>query len=115
MVDKTKKDPVEEGAQKSEKAKKKGWTITGIAAVVLAILVAGTGTGGYLVHLSNTSPQFCASCHIMEQNVTSYLSSNDLDNVHAGYPWYSTINLQYKRVKYPSSGGGLCKKSGTQS
>lgn len=83
MVDKTKKDPVENETKKDEKAKKKSWTITGIAAVVLAILVAGTGTGGYLVHLSNTSPQFCATCHIMQQNVNSYLSSNDMDNIHA--------------------------------
>lgn len=83
MVDKTKKDPVEKEKQQDKKSKKRGWTITGVAAVVLAILIAGTGTGGYLVHLSNTSPEFCATCHIMQKNVDSYLSSNDMDNIHA--------------------------------
>jgi hypothetical protein len=35
-----------------------------------------------VVHLSNTNPQFCATCHIMQPNVTSYLTSNNLDYVH---------------------------------
>lgn len=50
-----------------------------IAAVLLVVGVAG---GSYLVHLSNTSPEFCATCHIMDRNVTSYLTSTDLDNLH---------------------------------
>ena len=62
------------------KNKKKVWTIIGI--VVLFLVIAGGATGGYLIHLSNTSPQFCATCHIMDFNVNSYLTSNDLDNVH---------------------------------
>ena len=67
----------------TEKKKKKRlgvWAILGIIAGVL-VVVGGAG-GGYLIHLSNTSPQFCATCHIMDYNVTSYLTSNDLDNVH---------------------------------
>jgi len=64
-----------------KKNKKKGvWTVIGI--IVLVLVVAGGAGGGYLLHLSNTSPEFCATCHIMEPNVTSYLTSNDLDNVH---------------------------------
>lgn len=65
----------------TKKKKKLGvWAIIGIILGVL-VVVGGAG-GGYLIHLSNTSPKFCATCHIMEPNVTSYLSSSDLDNVH---------------------------------
>jgi len=60
--------------------KKSAWPIIGI--IVLVLVVIGGAAGGYMIHLSNTSPQFCATCHIMEPNVTSYLTSNDLDNVH---------------------------------
>jgi hypothetical protein len=51
-----------------------------IAVVVIAILAAA---GGYVVHLSNTDPSFCGTCHIMQANVTSYLTSSNLDHVHA--------------------------------
>jgi hypothetical protein len=50
-----------------------------IALVAIAVLFAA---GSYVVHLSNTSPQFCATCHVMQPNVTSYLTSANLDNVH---------------------------------
>jgi len=83
MVDKTKTNPAEKDTLKVKKSQKQGLAIVGIAVVILAITLVGTGTGGYLVHLSNTSPEFCASCHIMEKNVNSYLSSNDMDNIHA--------------------------------
>jgi len=56
------------------------WAIVGIAAS--ALLVAASAGGGYLIHLSNTSPQFCGTCHIMDRAVNSYLGSNDLDNLH---------------------------------
>lgn len=72
------------GQQKVNQAKKNRrlgvWSIVGIVAA--ALLVAVSSGGGYLIHLSNTSPQFCATCHIMDRYVTSYLSSNDLDNLH---------------------------------
>jgi nitrate/TMAO reductase-like tetraheme cytochrome c subunit len=51
-----------------------------VAVVVIAVLAAA---GGYVVHLSNTSPAFCGTCHIMQANVTSYLTSSNLDHVHA--------------------------------
>jgi hypothetical protein len=50
-----------------------------IAVVTIAVLLAA---GFYVVHLSNTSPQFCGTCHIMQPNVTSYLTSSNLDHVH---------------------------------
>jgi hypothetical protein len=50
-----------------------------IAIVVLAVL----GLGGVaVIHQSDTNPNFCGLCHIMQPNVTSYLSSNHLDAVH---------------------------------
>jgi len=67
--------------EKIKKSRRKGpWTIIGI--VVLVILVGAGISGGYVLHLSNTSPEFCATCHIMQPNVTSYLTSNNLDNIH---------------------------------
>jgi hypothetical protein len=50
-----------------------------VAVVVIAVFIAA---GLYVVHLSNTNPQFCGSCHIMQPNVTSYLTSPNLDHVH---------------------------------
>lgn len=70
-----------EEVKKAKSNKKLGvWAIVGI--IVAALVVVGGAGGGYLIHLSNTSPEFCATCHIMDKNVTSYLSSNDLDNIH---------------------------------
>jgi hypothetical protein len=74
-------EPQVEPKAKEKKARKLGtWAIVGIVAAVL--VVVGGATAGYLLHLSDTSPEFCATCHIMDPNVTSYLTSNDLDNVH---------------------------------
>lgn len=71
----------EEQLKQVKKNKRLGvWAIIGIVVAALAV-IGGTG-GGYLVHLSNTSPEFCATCHIMDKYVTSYLSSNHLDNLH---------------------------------
>ncbi|MBP9676033.1 MAG: cytochrome c3 family protein [Anaerolineaceae bacterium] len=75
------KAEVKEPVKQTRTNKKKGvWTVIGIIAAVL--LVVGVAGGSYLVHLSNTSPEFCATCHIMDRNVTSYLTSTDLDNLH---------------------------------
>ena len=62
--------------------KKTPGLLFGIGVIVLLLIVAGGGVGGYLLHLSDTSPEFCGSCHIMQKNVTSYLTSSNLDNVH---------------------------------
>lgn len=80
MEEKTNSEPAEIVTPKVKKSKKQVWTIVGIVAIVLVIV--GGATGGYLLHLSNTSPEFCATCHVMDKNVNSYLSSNDLDNIH---------------------------------
>ena len=79
--DKVNTETTEKETQAVKKSKKQIWTIVGV--VVLILVIAGVGTSGYLIHLSNTSPEFCATCHIMQRNVTSYLTSNDMDHVHA--------------------------------
>ena len=81
MVEKDETQKPEKVNNKIKKSKKQVWTIIGI--VVLALVVAGGATGGYLLHLSNTSPEFCGTCHLMDRNVDSYLTSNHLDNLHA--------------------------------
>jgi cytochrome c nitrite reductase small subunit len=63
--------------------KKPGWLKISIGANIAVVAIAVLfGAGSYVVHLSDTSLQFCASCHIMQANVTSYLTSSNLDNVH---------------------------------
>jgi hypothetical protein len=53
--------------------------IANIAVLVIAVLIAA---GGYVIHQSDTNPNFCGLCHIMQRNVTSYQTSSDLDHVH---------------------------------
>jgi nitrate/TMAO reductase-like tetraheme cytochrome c subunit len=53
--------------------------IANIVVVVVAVLGAG---GAAVIHQSDTNPNFCGLCHIMQPKVTSYLSSNHMDNIH---------------------------------
>ncbi|MCX6055053.1 MAG: cytochrome c3 family protein [Chloroflexi bacterium] len=73
-------EKVEEITTAKKNKRKQVWTVLGI--VVLFLVIAGGATGGYLVYLSDTSPKFCSTCHIMDFNVNSYLTSNDMDNIH---------------------------------
>lgn len=53
-----------------------------ISNIVIVALVA-VGLGGMAVlHQSDTNPNFCASCHIMQPNVNSYLTGTNLDHAH---------------------------------
>ena len=80
-MEKNKDTEKEQKAAKSKKKfTKKTWTT--LIIILAGLIVVGGAAGGYMIHLSNTSPQFCATCHLMDRNVTSYLTSNDLDNVH---------------------------------
>ncbi len=47
--------------------------------LVIVALVAGSA---FVVHLSDTDPNFCGTCHVMQAHVTSYFTSGNLDNVH---------------------------------
>ncbi len=81
-----KRHPKPEGIQATrppDASKRARWLkisiIANIAVLAVALVLLA---GGYVVHLSNTSPQFCGTCHIMQANVTSYLTSSNLDHVH---------------------------------
>jgi nitrate/TMAO reductase-like tetraheme cytochrome c subunit len=56
--------------------------ISVIVNIVLVVIIAIAGVSGVLLHQSDTNPNFCATCHIMQPNVTSYLTSNNLDHIH---------------------------------
>jgi len=59
------------------------WFKISLIANIIIVVVIGLGfTGMVLIHQSDTNPNFCATCHIMKPNVTSYQTSNHLDNVH---------------------------------
>jgi len=71
----------EGGPAKANKLSQLSWiTLVGGTFLVTVLLL---GTGGYVIHQSNTNPEFCGTCHIMQDNVQSYLSSSDMDHVHA--------------------------------
>lgn len=55
--------------------------IGGIWIFVLVVLFSGLGITT-VDQYSHSTPQFCASCHNMENHVESYLSSKHLDNIH---------------------------------
>jgi cytochrome c nitrite reductase small subunit len=50
-----------------------------LAVIVLAVFGI---SGGIVVHQSDVNPNFCAICHVMQPNVTSYMTGNTLDHVH---------------------------------
>jgi hypothetical protein len=52
----------------------------GAAVVVIAVIALA---GGIVLHQSNTNPQFCGLCHVMQSHVDSYMSGHTLDSVHA--------------------------------
>lgn len=66
------------------KPKKKNWVKISITAniILLAVIVLGL-SGMAIIHESDTNPEFCGTCHIMDPYVESYLTSHTLDSVHA--------------------------------
>ena len=80
---KTKNVEIEQKNQ-PEEAKKFTWFKFSVIANI--ILVAGVGialASMAIIHQSDTNPEFCSTCHIMEPYVESYLPSHPMDNVHA--------------------------------
>lgn len=72
--------------EEEKKAKKKKFKISiSITTVLLVVCIAMViGISGYSIHSGFAkNPSFCATCHNMESHVTSYLSSDHLDNLHA--------------------------------
>jgi hypothetical protein len=82
---KIKKETPEAETQEGAVIKKKpNWvkiSIIANIALVAGILVA---LGSMVIlHQSDTNPEFCKTCHVMDRYVESYLTSNTLDHVHA--------------------------------
>ena len=77
------KKPFEDPAVKPPKKKMSRWLkISLIANISIVVLVLFALGGLEVIHQSDTNPNFCGLCHIMEANVTSYLTSSNLDHVH---------------------------------
>ncbi len=57
--------------------------ISAIANIILVVVIAASAGTLVALHQSDTNPNFCATCHLMDSHVTSYLTSNNLDNIHA--------------------------------
>lgn len=69
--------------QTAEDKKETNWTkILLFSNIGIVILIAFGLSGMAIIHQSDTNPNLCASCHIMQPNVNSYLSGNTLDHVH---------------------------------
>lgn len=106
-----------------EGAKKSGWLKIMIALNVVLVTVAVLAiAGGVILHESDTNPQFCATCHLMQKNVNSYMTSNNLDHLHqlAGvqckdchnYPIPAEIasGINFVRGNYTTADDGSLKK-----
>jgi hypothetical protein len=91
-----------------------------IVIIVVAILIGGSA---YVINQSNTNPNFCAICHLMQSHVTSYETGPNLDHVHelAGvqckdchdYPLSAEISsaIDYVTGNYKTdSSGNLLKR-----
>jgi cytochrome c nitrite reductase small subunit len=78
-------EPEGKPSEDQPKAKKKpNWfKISIIANIVIVALIAVAAASMGIIYQSDTNPNFCGTCHIMDRNVTSYLTSVNLDHVHA--------------------------------
>jgi len=64
--------------------KKRDWLKISFFANIALIIVLGSYAGvSTVVHQSDTNPNFCGSCHVMQSHVTSYFTSGNLDSAHA--------------------------------
>jgi hypothetical protein len=80
-----------QAAQAGKPRKKINWLKASIVANVAIIAVVAIGLGSMAVlRQSDTNPSFCGLCHVIQANVTSYLTSSNLDHVH------STAGVQCK-------------------
>ncbi|MDR3575933.1 MAG: cytochrome c3 family protein [Anaerolineaceae bacterium] len=99
--------------------KKPDWLkISIIADIVVVALIAIVLAGVEVEHQSNTNPKFCALCHVMQYNVNSYLTGNNLDHVHAlagvqckdchNYPISSEVSsgIKYITGNYTTTSAG---------
>lgn len=77
------RQPDETNALPEPKPNKRLWFKLSIAAnIAIMVGIVIVATGAFVIHESNTNPDFCASCHLMQSHVTSYDTSGNLDYVH---------------------------------
>jgi hypothetical protein len=69
--------------QPAPKGKPNWLKISVIANIAVLVIGVGLAAGGFMLYQSNTNPQMCATCHLMQSHVTSYLTGKNLDSVHA--------------------------------
>ncbi|MCE1253740.1 MAG: cytochrome c3 family protein [Anaerolineae bacterium] len=63
---------------------KKNWIKISIAAnIVLLAGIVFALAGMQILHQSDTNPEFCRTCHVMDRYVENYLTGNTLANAHA--------------------------------
>lgn len=68
---------------KDKSLKNINWIKVLIISNISFVILIGVSLGSMaMIHQSDTNPNFCASCHIMQPNVSSYLTSNHLDQIH---------------------------------
>ncbi len=66
------------------KKRKINWGKASIAAnIALLVAVILVAAGAVIIHESDTNPEFCGTCHIMQDKVTSYMEGTYLDHIHA--------------------------------
>lgn len=76
--------PTETNTISPVEPKKRNWLkISVIANIVILVIVATVSASAAVVHQSDVNPNFCGTCHVMQSHVTSYLTSDNLDNAHA--------------------------------
>lgn len=82
---KGKSEPGEENPEKPVQVKNglNWFKISMIANAAIILGIAASMGGMAVIHQSDTNPAFCGTCHNMQKQVTSYLDSNHMDNVHA--------------------------------
>jgi nitrate reductase cytochrome c-type subunit len=72
-----------ENASDQTGPKKANWLKISVIANIVVVVLAIIGLAGVeVMHQSNTNPNFCGTCHIMQPNVQSYLTGKNLDHVH---------------------------------
>lgn len=82
MAKKLKEKVVTEEGQVKVK-KPRNWLKISVIANIIIIAGIGVALGAMeIIHQSDTNPNFCGTCHIMDRYVESYLGSNDMDHVH---------------------------------
>ena len=75
--------PTENSQGDQVQPKKPNWLkISVIGDIVIVVVIALLLAGVEVEHQSDTNPKFCALCHLMQNNVNSYLTGKNLDHVH---------------------------------